>query len=157
MAVLTVRVYGILIDEQLGVLVSDEWIRGGFYTKFPGGGLEMGEGTRECLRRECMEELGLKVEVGEHIYTTDFYQESAFRSGDQILSIYYYLHPLEPYQFAIKQEVFDFDAAQTAVYAQTGEIESFRFVPLTNFSGLEVTLPIDKLVADMVAGRLRGL
>lgn len=154
MGVLTVRVYGILIDKELGVLVSDEWIRGGFYTKFPGGGLEMGEGTRDCLRRECMEELGLAVEVGEHIYTTDFYQESAFRKGDQILSIYYYIHPLEPYRFAVKKEAFDFDAAQTKHYEETGEIESFRFVPAAQFDEHAVTLPIDKIVAAMVTKSL---
>ena len=155
MAIITVRVYGILIDQEHGVLVSDEWIRGGFYTKFPGGGLEMGEGTRDCLKRECMEELGLEVEVGEHIYTTDFYQESAFRPGDQILSIYYYVHPKEAYRFTIKKEPFDFDAEQTKHYEATGEIESFRFVPLAHFDAHAVTLPIDKLVADMVRGHQR--
>ena len=41
------------------VLVSDEHIRGSYYTKFPGGGLELGEGTRDCLKREFMEEMGL--------------------------------------------------------------------------------------------------
>src|SRR5207248_4907723 len=35
-----VRVYGILIGENRQVLVSDEYIRGGYYTKFPGGGLD---------------------------------------------------------------------------------------------------------------------
>lgn len=153
MGILTVRVYGILYDESNGFLVSDEWIRGGFYTKFPGGGLEMGEGTRACLERECIEELGLRVRVGEHIYTTDFYQESAFRAGDQILSIYYYIHPLEPYRFSIKQAPFDFDAAQTQQYEATGEIESFRFVPTESFGPESVTLPIDKIVAGMVARR----
>ena len=39
-----IRVYGILINDKKQVLVSDEFIRGGYYTKFPGGGLELGEG-----------------------------------------------------------------------------------------------------------------
>ena len=46
-----IRVYGILINEQHQLLVSDEYIRGNYYTKFPGGGLEFGEGTRDCLVR----------------------------------------------------------------------------------------------------------
>jgi ADP-ribose pyrophosphatase YjhB (NUDIX family) len=71
-----IRVYGILINEQKQLLVSDEFIRGGYYTKFPGGGLEFGEGTRDCLKREFIEELNLKIEVLDHLYTTDFYQES---------------------------------------------------------------------------------
>jgi 8-oxo-dGTP pyrophosphatase MutT (NUDIX family) len=63
----TIRVYGLLITDENKVLVSDEFIRGNYYTKFPGGGLEFGEGTRECLAREFMEEMNLKVEVGDHL------------------------------------------------------------------------------------------
>ena len=77
------RVYGILINDQKQVLVSDEYIRGNYYTKFPGGGLEFGEGTRNCLKREFMEELELLVETGNHIYTTDFFQMSAFNKAHQ--------------------------------------------------------------------------
>ena len=72
------RVYGLLINEQQQVLVSDELIRGNYITKFPGGGLEFGEGTRNCLQREFREELNLQVETGEHFYTTDYFQQSAF-------------------------------------------------------------------------------
>ncbi|MFX6853744.1 NUDIX domain-containing protein, partial [Acinetobacter baumannii] len=71
------------------LLVSDEFIRGQFYTKLPGGGLEIGEGTRDCLAREFKEETGLTVTIGKHIYTTDFFQISAFNNKDQIISIYY--------------------------------------------------------------------
>ena len=62
-----IRVYGVLINDQKQVLVADELIRGKNYTKFPGGGLEFGEGTRDCLRREFLEEMNLKVEVKEHL------------------------------------------------------------------------------------------
>src|SRR3954449_4249908 len=92
----TIRVYGILSDENKRILVSDEFIRGNYYTKFPGGGLELGEGTRDCLKREFMEEMNLLVDVGDHIYTTDFYQQSAFNSAQQILSIYYFATAMEP-------------------------------------------------------------
>ena len=83
------RVYGILINDKKQILVADEFIRGGLYTKFPGGGLEFGEGTRDCLKREFKEEMDLNVEVGDHLYTTDFFQMSAFNTQYQILSIYY--------------------------------------------------------------------
>ena len=84
------RVYGIYINEQHQILVSDEYIRGQYFTKFPGGGVELGEGTRDCLKREFREEMNLKIEVEEHIYTTDFFQPSVFKNGDQIISIYYF-------------------------------------------------------------------
>ena len=43
------RVYGILINKQQQVLVSDEYIRGMYITKFPGGGLEFGEGIQRAV------------------------------------------------------------------------------------------------------------
>ena len=92
----TIRVYGILINENKQVLVSDEFIRGNYYTKFPGGGLELGEGTRDCLKREFKEEMNLDVQVEDHIYTTDYFQMSAFNPDDQIISIYYFVKRLKP-------------------------------------------------------------
>src|SRR3984885_1988661 len=95
MSHITIRVYGILINENKQVLVSDEFIRGGYYTKFPGGGLEFGEGTRDCLQREFKEEMDLAVAFGDHLYTTDFFQLSAWNPQLQIVSIYYWVTALE--------------------------------------------------------------
>ena len=145
-----IRVYGILINEKRQVLVSDEFIRGAYITKFPGGGLEFGEGTRECLAREFMEEMNLKVKVTDHIYTTDFYQQSAFNAAHQIISIYYFAEALEPITAPIRSKAFDFDAQQMKMYEETGETETFRFVGWDDFSEDSVSLPIDKIVANMI-------
>src|SRR3982750_250043 len=115
----TIRVYGILLNDKKQVLVSDEHIRGNYYTKFPGGGLELGEGTRDCLKREFMEEMGLNIEVGEHIYTTDFFQQSAFNKDHQIISIYYFVEALEKIKTPIRTQVFDFDEQQMNTYKET--------------------------------------
>ncbi len=144
------RVYGILINEKNQVLVSDEYIRGNYYTKFPGGGLEFGEGTRDCLVREFKEEMDLHVEAGEHLYTTDFFQMSAFRPDHQIISIYYLVKALEDIKAPLRDKLFDFDERQLAVYNDTGETETFRFIDWKNFSAESVTLPIDKVVATLV-------
>ena len=146
----TIRVYGLLIIEDNKVLVSDEFIRGNYYTKFPGGGLEFGEGTRECLAREFMEEMNLKVKVGDHLYTTDFFQISAFDNTHQIVSIYYWVHPLEDLKVPVREKDFDFDESQMAVYNATGETETFRMIHLKEFGPHSVSLPIDKVVADLV-------
>lgn len=145
-----IRVYGILINEKRQVLVSDEFIRGAYITKFPGGGLEFGEGTRECLAREFMEEMGLKVKVADHIYTTDFYQQSAFNAAHQIISIYYFAEALEPITAPLRSRAFDFDAQQMKMYNETGETETFRFIDWDDFSEETVSLPIDKIVATMI-------
>src|SRR5215831_9906743 len=129
-----IRVYGILLGEKKQVLVSDEFIRGNYYTKFPGGGLEFGEGTRDCLKREFMEEMNLDVEVGDHIYTTDYFQMSAFNPEHQIISIYYYAKALEEIKVPLRDKPFDFEEEQLAIYKQRNEIETFRFIDWNDFS-----------------------
>jgi len=145
-----IRVYGILINEERQVLVSDEFIRGNYYTKFPGGGLEFGEGTRDCLKREFIEEMNLSVEIGDHLYTTDFFQMSAFNPEHQIISIYYSVKASEEIKAPLRNKLFDFDEQQLKVYETTGETETFRLIDWNDFSEKSVTLPIDKIVAGMV-------
>ena len=145
-----IRVYGFLINEQKQVLVSDELIRGSYITKFPGGGLEFGEGTRDCLKREFMEEMNLNVAIGQHIYTTDYFQMSAFNPEHQIISIYYFANALEEIKVPLRNKPFDFDEQQLKVYEEKRETETFRFVNWTDFSADCLTLPIDKIVADII-------
>lgn len=90
-----VRVYAVIFDaEAERVLLSREDLPGGLKVKFPGGGVELGEGVREALDREIAEELGPDVRLREvaPLYTTDFFVRSAFRPEDQILSIYFSAH-----------------------------------------------------------------
>jgi 8-oxo-dGTP pyrophosphatase MutT (NUDIX family) len=148
MALFNIRVYGILIDNRNRLLVSDEFIRGNYYTKLPGGGLEIGEGTRECLKREFMEETGLDVTVGEHFYTTDFFQISAFNNKDQIVSIYYRVFANEEIKINTKQTPFDFTPAQIA--DPTKEAEVMRWISCKDLSEKDVSLPIDKVVINML-------
>ena len=155
MTLFNIRVYGILINEKKQVLVSDEFIRGSYYTKFPGGGLEFGEGTRDCLKREFKEEMDLEVEIDDHIYTTDFFQMSAFNPEHQIVSIYYFAKAIEPIKAPLRETLFDFDEQQMKVYKETGETETFRFVNWEDFSEDSVSLPIDKIVAGMIKNNLK--
>jgi ADP-ribose pyrophosphatase YjhB (NUDIX family) len=148
-----IRVYGVLINDKKQVLVSDEYIRGGYYTKFPGGGLEIGEGTRDCLKRELKEEMDLQVEIREHLYTTDFYQVSAFNPAHQIISIYYSVRALEEIKVPLRTKEFDFDERQMEIYHKTKMTETFRFIDWDNFTEERVTLPIDKIVANLIKAK----
>jgi len=150
MSKFNVRVYGILLNEHKQVLVSDEYIRGEYYTKFPGGGLEFGEGTRECLQREFKEEMNLDVSIENHIYTTDIFQMSAFTPEHQIIAIYYFAKALQPITVPIRTAAFDFDEQQLQVYEQTKQIETFRFIDWKNFTADAITLPIDKIVTSLL-------
>lgn len=142
------RVYGILITDAKQVVVSDEFIRGGYFTKFPGGGLEFGEGTRDCLKREFKEEMNLEVEIGDHIYTTDYFQMSAFNPSQQIISIYYFAKALEPFSVEFKNNPFDFAPHQIA--DPNGESEVFRLIEWDDFTEEIVNLPIDKIAVRTV-------
>ncbi|QES87888.1 NUDIX hydrolase [Rhizosphaericola mali] len=145
---ITLRVYGIVIDPIKGVLVSDEYIRGSFFTKFPGGGLEMGEGTRDCLKREFMEETGVEVEIGEHIYTTDYFQPSAFREGQQFIGIYYKVIVKDSSAFKVANNPFAFQPSD--IQDPNGEAESLRWIPLTALSENSVQLPTDKIIVKKI-------
>ncbi len=148
---ITLRVYGILKDHQNRVLVSDEFIRGDYFTKFPGGGLETGEGTRDCLKREFKEETNLDVTIGEHIYTTDYYQVSAFNKNHQIISIYYWVHAEEPITLETKTKRFDFLPEQLTDITKSYEV--FRWVDWQELNEETVSLPIDKIVVKMIKAR----
>jgi 8-oxo-dGTP pyrophosphatase MutT (NUDIX family) len=148
MPLFNVRVYGLLFDTHQRLLVSDEFIRGNFFTKLPGGGLELGEGTRDCLKREFKEETGLDVEVGNHIYTTDFFQISAFNNTDQIISIYYWVHTKDLTGLITKTNPFDFEPHQ--IKDPTKEAEVFRWVEWNDLSVETMSLPIDKVVIQLL-------
>jgi mutator protein MutT len=144
-----IRVYGILIDEQDRVLVTDELIKGNPITKFPGGGLEFGEGTAECIVREFMEETNNVVEVKEHFYTTDYFQVSAYDSTHQIISIYYIVKPVSTFQLTTTDKVFDFGKDKR--YVQT-----FRWIALQDISENDFTLAIDKIVGKKLRERFHS-
>lgn len=128
-----VRVYGLLLQDG-AILVNDEIIRGRKVRKFPGGGLELGEGAIEGLQREFREELGLEIRVLSHFYTTDYFVKSAW-DDSQVISIYYLVEAVEK-GFSL-----------TNLFPEN-EITSW--VPLKEIRVEDFTLPIDKTVAEML-------
>ena len=137
-----VRVYGILINEAGQVLISDEQEYGMRFTKFPGGGLEPGEGLIDGLKREFVEECNLNVEVTSHFYTTDFYVKSAFNNS-QVISVYYMVKNIDPINLNIKTDVFDFDS-------EGDTLQAFRWVNLSDMHLEDFIFPTDKRVAELL-------
>ena len=83
-----IRVYALIIEGEK-ILISKELIKGEIVLKFPGGGVEFGEGIIEALQREANEEMFQELSEIEHFYTTDFFQQSSYIESDQLVSIYY--------------------------------------------------------------------
>jgi len=133
-----IRVYGFLIDGGK-VLVTDEFRLGIFMTKFPGGGLQFGEGTIDCLKREFFEELKTEIEVVSHYYTTDFFQPTTLLPSDmQLLNIYYLIRANKPYRFhttTMKNDIPAIDGAQC-----------YRWLDIRELSENEFTFPIDQFI-----------
>lgn len=132
-----IRVYGILIHEGK-ILLSDETYAGKSFTKFPGGGLQFGEGTIECLKREFIEEFNWEIEVIAHFYTTDFFVQSAFNNQHQIVSIYYKIENRNQDQLC-----FDF-------LNSNEENATLKWKSLSHLKTDDVTFPIDKKVVELL-------
>lgn len=141
-----IRVYGLYINASNEVLVSDEFVYGHYVTKFPGGGLEFGEGTIDCLRREMMEEVGHSFEVLEHFYTTDFFVPSAFNPEIQVMSVYYLMQPLGELNLKTSSKPFDFDSPEEGA-------QSLRWMALEKINTEDFQLVIDRHVAGLLKSR----
>ncbi|MFM7472463.1 MAG: NUDIX hydrolase [Crocinitomicaceae bacterium] len=129
------RVYALIVNEFDEILLSDEYRNGYFFTKFPGGGVEYGEGIIDALKRELCEELNLSIEEATFFYVNEFLQKSAFNPHDQLISFYYLIH-LKKDKFSTLPYEIPFEE----------ESERQRWVNLSELELDKLTFPIDKIV-----------
>jgi ADP-ribose pyrophosphatase YjhB (NUDIX family) len=129
------RVYALIIEQEY-ILVSRELIMGKYLYKFPGGGLEYGEGLIEGLQRESMEEMNQNLKDIEHFYTTDFYQQSQFDSKDQLIAIYYKAKLTSKINNKLKVPIRD--------------LPVFEWKKIIDFSEKDLHFPIDKYVFNLL-------
>ena len=135
-----VRVYGLCIRRG-SVLLSDELFNGIKMTKFPGGGLDYGEGTIDCLKREFQEEKIGEIRAVEHFYTTDFFQKALFFDSTQLLSIYYKANVITYAEFPV---------SEVALEVSVTNNQKLRWTSLAHLKPEDLTFPIDQVVTQML-------
>ena len=134
-----IRVYALIINERKEILLSDEYQMDMKMVKFPGGGMEEGEGTIDCLQREAMEEFGQSLINIKHYYTTDFYQPALFFKDTQLVSIYYLADFSGEIRFKLSRKPFDIPEMKNGQ-------QSFRWAPVSEVREEDLTFPIDRKV-----------
>jgi 8-oxo-dGTP pyrophosphatase MutT (NUDIX family) len=110
-------------------------------TKFPGGGLEFGEGIVECLIREFKEELNVVISVKTLFYINEAYQVSSFSEKEQLLSVYY----------RVSLDEGEIKSTETPFLFETNEPQCFRWLDLNKITQNDVTFPIDKIVVEKLS------
>jgi len=97
---INIRVYACAVKDKKVLALFEEYA-GEPLMKFPGGGLEFGEGVIDCLHREFDEELNVKIEIEKHFYTQENFLVSRFRENEQLLTIYYLVRIINEEDFLI--------------------------------------------------------
>lgn len=127
------RVYALIVNEKKEILLSDEFEFGRFFTKFPGGGVELGEGILDALHRELKEELNLEITNPAFFYFNEFYQQSGFNPKHQLVAFYY----------LVECHSSEFEGQSYEIpFREEGEKQ--RWVSINNLTSDELTFPVDK-------------
>ena len=129
---INVRAYCCIVKDKKVLVLFEEYV-GQHLMKFPGGGLEYGEGLIECIERELDEELNLKVENIQHFYTQEDFLVSRFRENEQLLTVYYTADIVDETELIIRDLM----------------IEKVEWLSLEREDN-PFTLPIDQIVFDQL-------
>lgn len=126
-----IRVYGLLINKDALLILKEPYANEVLY-KFPGGGVEFGEGIIQALKRELKEELNLDLFQHQHFYTQEEFVQSKFKTNEQLLTIYYLI------------EVSNLEAIEMV----EKRIEKLLWIPFNKLTTENVNLPVDKIVVE---------
>jgi len=130
-----IRVYALIIFKD-NILLSRELIQNELIYKFPGGGVELGEGIVDALQREAIEEMGQNLNHIAHFYTTDFFQRSSFDSSQQLISVYF--------KASLSQHI------NNRLKIPVKDQPVFEWKRLVDLNEDDLHFPIDKRIINMI-------
>lgn len=136
-----IRVYQLIMNKRNQVLISDEMFLKQKLIKYPGGGLEFGEGVMDCFQREAMEELGQSLLNTELFHVTEPFIPTKFFAHKQLIAIYYTAELSAPEALKVSTVPFDFVGDEDGT-------QSFRWVDLIDLPNENFTFETDVLVAQ---------
>ncbi len=84
-----IGVYGILLDSQGKILLTQTKSGSKIIFNFPGGGVERDEGFKDALVRECEEEIGAIISIERLLYTTKGVHIHEDFSDNSMFNLYY--------------------------------------------------------------------
>ena len=130
-----IRVYALCIVNN-EILTLKEPFAGNMVVKLPGGGLEFGEGTADCLKREFKEELNLEITVDDAFYIQENFVPSLAKDSKQLLTLYFFATIIDLHNLEIIDK----------------NIQEVNWIPLT--ANNPFTLPVDKIVFNKLQSKL---
>lgn len=144
-----VRVYGLLVAEQQ-VLLSHELLRGVAFTKFPGGGLQLGEAPPEALMREFQEELGIAITVRQLFHVPDFVVTNYFRPEEQVLVLHY----LVAAERSSDLQSLDLTKKTLQSLAAEPNQMAHEWAPIRQLNNEQLTFPADQAAAHKLKSEM---
>ena len=120
-----IRVYGILINAQDEVLLSRESYKGKIFTKFPGGGVCLGEGVEAALHREFKEEGNIRIAIKSLLHITGDYVPSAF-DDSQVVGVYYLVEAMEELDLGFREQIEEAGKTQAYHWVSLKEMHTDR-------------------------------
>lgn len=129
-----VRVYALIVKNNR-LLISEEQHGGVFLRKFPGGGLQFGEGILQALHRELKEELNADVESASMLCVTEDFVVSFLNNKQQVIGVHYLVE--------LKQDYSDEFLNNNRVELENGFIH-FKWKLIDSMNADDFSSPVDK-------------
>jgi 8-oxo-dGTP pyrophosphatase MutT (NUDIX family) len=129
-----IRVYALVVKNNR-LLISEEQHGGFFLRKFPGGGLQFGEGVLQALHRELKEELDADVDSASLLCVTEDFVVSFLNNKQQVIGVHYLVD--------LKQDYSDEFLKNNHLELENGHIQ-FKWVLIDSLTAEDFTSSVDK-------------